>query len=75
MSCISYHILGLSKLESEQNNYRITSFTNGNAYINGLYLQLDHIQDPTLRPPPDELFIDHFMQGLLKHTKGAAEVG
>ena len=55
-----------------QNNYRITAFTNGNADINGKYLRLDHIQDPTLRPL-DELFIDHFMQGLLKHMKGAGE--
>lgn len=57
-----------------KNNYRITAFTNGNADINGLYLQLDHIQDSTLRPL-DELFTDHFMQGLLKHMKGAGDVG
>lgn len=56
------------------NNYRITAFTNGNADLNGLYLQLDHIQDPTLRPL-DELFTDHFMQGIFKHMKGAGEVG
>lgn len=55
-----------------QNNYRITAFTNGNVDINGLSLQLDHIQDPTLRPL-DELFTDHFMQGLFKHMKGAGE--
>ncbi|KAF8515705.1 hypothetical protein BU17DRAFT_51453 [Hysterangium stoloniferum] len=54
------------------NNYRITAFTNGNADINGLHLQLDHIQDPTLRPL-DELFTDHFMQGLFKHMKGPGE--
>lgn len=54
------------------NNYRITAFTNGNADINGKYLRLDHIQDPTLRPL-DELFIDHFKQGLLKHMKGPGE--
>ena len=57
---------------SVQNNYRITTFTNGNADINGLNLQLDRIQDPTLRPL-DDLFTDHFMQGLLKHMKGAGE--
>jgi len=57
---------------STQNNYRITAFTNGNADINGLSLQLDHIQDPTLRPL-DVLFTDHFMQGLFKHMKGAGE--
>jgi len=55
------------------NNYRITAFTNGNADINGLHLQLDHIQDPTLRPL-DDLFTDHFMQGLFKHMKGAGKV-
>ncbi|KAI9439241.1 hypothetical protein H4582DRAFT_2075902 [Lactarius indigo] len=54
------------------NNYRITAFTNGNADVNGLYLQLNHIQDPTLRPL-DELFRDHFMQGIFKHMKGAVE--
>ncbi|KIJ93578.1 hypothetical protein K443DRAFT_645358, partial [Laccaria amethystina LaAM-08-1] len=53
-------------------NYRITAFTNGNADINGRYLRLDHIQDPTLRPL-DELFTDHFMQGLFKHVKGTGE--
>jgi hypothetical protein len=74
VSCISYYILGSSKLHSEQNNYRITAFTNGNADINGLHLHLDHIQDPTLRPL-DDLFTDHFMQGLFKHMKGASEVG
>lgn len=56
------------------NNYRITAFTNGNADINGLYLQLDHIQDPTLRPL-DDLFTDHFMQGIFKYMKGTGEVG
>ncbi|KAF8274407.1 hypothetical protein EI94DRAFT_1653123 [Lactarius quietus] len=56
------------------NNYRITAFANGNADVNGLYLHLDHIQDPTLRPL-DELFTDHFMQGLFKHMKGADQVG
>ncbi|KAF8659811.1 hypothetical protein AX16_001696 [Volvariella volvacea WC 439] len=52
------------------NNYRITAFTNGNDDINGRYLHLEHIQDPSLRPL-DELFTDHFMQGLFKHMKGA----
>ena len=42
--------------------------------MNGLYLQLDHIEDPTLLPL-DELFTDHFIQALLKHMKGAGEVG
>jgi len=57
---------------SAQNSYRITAFTNGNVDINGLSLQLDHIQDPTLRPL-DELFTDHFMQGLFKYMKGEGE--
>ncbi|KAJ2930023.1 hypothetical protein H1R20_g7079, partial [Candolleomyces eurysporus] len=56
------------------NNYRITAFTNGNEDINGLYLQLGHIRDPTMRPL-DELFTDHFMQCLFKHMKGAGELG
>ncbi|KAH9165181.1 hypothetical protein EDB89DRAFT_2246837 [Lactarius sanguifluus] len=43
------------------NSYRITAFNNGNADVNDLYLKLDHIQDPTLRPL-DELFTDRFMQ-------------
>ncbi len=59
-------------LNSEQNNYRITSFTNGNQDINGLSVQLDHIQNPRHRPL-DELFTDHFMQGILKHMKGTGE--
>ncbi len=57
---------------SVQNNYHITAFTNGNVDINGLSLRLDHIQDPTLRPL-DELFTDHFMQGLFKYMKGVGE--
>jgi hypothetical protein len=35
---------------------------------------LDHIQDPTLRPL-DDLFTDHFMQGIFKYMKGTGEVG
>jgi hypothetical protein len=54
---------------SAQNNYRITAFTNGNADINGLRLQLDHIQDPT-HGPLDALFTDRFTQGLFKYMKG-----
>jgi hypothetical protein len=56
-----------------QNNYHITAFTNGNADINGLHLQLDHIQDPTLYPL-NMLFTDHFMQGIFKHMRGQGEV-
>ena len=60
------------RINSSQNHYRITAFINGNADVNGQYLQLDHIQDPTLRPL-DELFTDHFQQGLLKHMRGEGE--
>ena len=35
-------------------------------------LQLGHITDPRLRPL-DELFRDHFLQGVLRHIKGAEE--
>ncbi|KAH9998412.1 hypothetical protein BJV77DRAFT_1064918 [Russula vinacea] len=51
------------------NNYRITSFAKGNPDFNGLYLKLDHIHDPTLRPL-DELFADHFMQCVSKFVIG-----
>jgi hypothetical protein len=70
-SNIGYTLLLRTQLFA-QNNYRITAFTNGNADINGLNLQLGHIHDSTLRPL-DELFTDHFMQGLLKHMKGTGE--
>ncbi|KAK2462179.1 hypothetical protein APHAL10511_005811 [Amanita phalloides] len=53
-------------------NYRITAFINGLSHVHGLVLQLDHIEDPTIRPL-DQLFRDHFLQGVLKHIKGAGE--
>lgn len=40
--------------------------------MHGLTLRLDHIVNPTIRPL-DELFRDHFLQGVLKHVKGAGE--
>ncbi|KAL6299828.1 hypothetical protein BKA93DRAFT_804629 [Sparassis latifolia] len=55
------------------NDYRITAFVNGNADIDGLHLDLSHIQDPGLHPI-DELFRDHFMQGLFQHVKGEADL-
>lgn len=58
----------------EQNNYRVTAFINGLRDIDGLTLNLDHIKDPTRRPL-DELFRDHFRQGLLKYVKGLGEPG
>lgn len=33
---------------------------------------MDHIQDPNLRPL-DDLFRDHFLQGVFKHMKAAGE--
>ena len=62
-SILRYELLPSIRLPT-QDNYRITAFINGNADINGLCLQLDHIQDPITRPL-DELFTDHFMQGIL----------
>ncbi|GJJ16141.1 hypothetical protein Clacol_010421 [Clathrus columnatus] len=47
-------------------------FTWGNSGVNGLHLQLDHIKDPTICPL-DEIFTDHFMEGLFKHMRGAGE--
>ena len=69
--CVFYSMIYITSQDSlfAQNNYCITAFTNDNADINGLSLQLGHIQDPTLRPL-DELFTDH---GLFKHMKGVGE--
>jgi hypothetical protein len=50
----------------------VTAFINGFEDVHGLPLQLNHITDPTIRPL-DELLRDHFLQGLLKHVKGAGE--
>jgi hypothetical protein len=47
---------------------------NGNADFNNLHLRLDHIQDPTLRPL-DDLFIEHFEQGLFKFMIGSGYRG
>jgi hypothetical protein len=40
--------------------------------VHGRTLQLDHIVDQKLRPL-DELFRDHFLQGVLRHMKGVGE--
>jgi len=53
-------------------NYKVTAFIDQHDDVHGLTLQLDHIADPRLRPL-DELFRDHFLQGVLKHMKGAGE--
>jgi hypothetical protein len=42
--------------------------------VHGLVLHLNHIADPAIRPL-DELFRDHFLQGVLKHVKGAGDDG
>ncbi|KAF9237065.1 hypothetical protein BU15DRAFT_63448 [Melanogaster broomeanus] len=55
-----------------RNNYRVTAFTNGNADINGLHLQLDHIEIQRFALSI-ELLIDHFIAGLLTHMKGAGQ--
>jgi len=54
-------------------NYRITAFISGLEDLDGLHLQMDHILDPTLRPV-DDFFQDHFLQALLRHVKGGADV-
>jgi len=53
-------------------NYNITAFINGLRDVHSLTIQLDHIIDKRLRPL-DELFRDHFLQGVLKHVKGVGE--
>ncbi|GBE89982.1 hypothetical protein SCP_1800040 [Sparassis crispa] len=52
--------------------YIVIPFVSGYDDIAGKVLKLDHIVDPDLRPL-DELFRDHFLQGILKHMKGAGE--
>ena len=56
-----------------QSKYHITAYTTSNADLKHLHLLLDHIQCPRLRPL-DELFSDHFMQGILRHVKGSGEL-
>jgi hypothetical protein len=50
----------------------IVPFVPGYDDIAGKVLKLDHITNPNLRPL-DELFRDHFLQGVLKNMKGASE--
>jgi len=54
----------------QQDGYRVTAFTIGFDYLDGLRLSLEHIEDQSIRPL-DCLFEDHFLQGLLMHVKGA----
>jgi hypothetical protein len=55
-----------------QSGYIVIPFVAGYDDIIGRTLKLDHIADENLRPL-DDLFHDHFMQGVLKGMKGAAE--
>ncbi len=66
------HLFVLLLIPPFQDEYRITAFVGGHDNIVGRALRLDHIADPTKRPP-DQLLRDHFLQGLLKHVKGAGE--
>ncbi|KAF8232788.1 hypothetical protein L208DRAFT_1270241, partial [Tricholoma matsutake] len=50
----------------------VIPFVPGYDDIAGKVLKLDHINDPNLRPL-DDLFRDHFVQGVLKNMKGAGE--
>jgi len=52
--------------------YAVIPFIPGFDDIAGNVLKLDHIADPNLRPL-DDLFRDHFLQGVLKNMKGAGE--
>jgi len=52
--------------------YQVVPFVAGYDDIAGRTLKLDHITDTKLRPL-DELFRDHFLQGVLKNMKGAGE--
>jgi len=52
--------------------YAVIPFVPGFDDIAGNVLKLDHIVDPDLRPL-DDLFRDHFLQGVLKNMKGAGE--
>ncbi|KIM80031.1 hypothetical protein PILCRDRAFT_822864 [Piloderma croceum F 1598] len=52
--------------------YVVIPFVPGYGDIAGNVLKLDHITDSNLRPL-DDLFRDHFLQGVLKNMKGAGE--
>ncbi|KAH9059680.1 hypothetical protein EDB87DRAFT_1562946, partial [Lactarius vividus] len=71
-----------SDLRDAWDNYRfavnpdrghvVIPFVPGYDDIAGKVLKLDHITDYNLRPL-DDLFRDHFLQGVLKNMKGAGE--
>jgi hypothetical protein len=50
----------------------VIPFVPGYEDIAGKVLKLDHITDHNLRPL-DDLFRDHFLQGVMKNMKGAGE--
>lgn len=50
----------------------VIPFVPGYDDIAGKVLKLNHIADHNLRPL-DDLFRDHFLQGVLKNMKGAGE--
>jgi len=52
--------------------YIVIPFVPGYDDIAGNVLKLDHITDYNLRPL-DDLFRDHFLQGVLKNMKGAGD--
>lgn len=55
-----------------QRGYAVIPFVPGYDDIAGNFLKLDHISDSNLRPL-DDLFRDHFLQGVLKNMKGTGE--
>ncbi|KAF8215823.1 hypothetical protein K438DRAFT_1560653 [Mycena galopus ATCC 62051] len=52
----------------------VIPFVEGYEDLAGKTLKLDHIEDPNLQPL-DDLFRDHFLQGVLKNMKGSGEPG
>ena len=65
-NCISSHH------EFPQPGFAVIPFVPDFDDIAGNVLKLDHIADPDLCPF-DDLFRDHFLQGVLKNMKGAGE--
>jgi hypothetical protein len=55
-----------------QRGHVVIPFVPGYDGIAGNVIQLGHITDQNLRPL-DDLFLDHFLQGVLKNMKGAGE--
>jgi hypothetical protein len=71
--CIFSSIFTISSHHSfRQRGHVVIPFVPGYDDIAGKVLKLDHITDHNLRPL-DELFRDHFLQGVLKNMKGEGE--